>query len=126
MPTTELSVTIETRDGVAIIHVAGAVDHVQYYKLEEAIQTQLDRRQTNLVVNLSGLTYITSAGINALGHAVAQFERIRGRLFLVRPGKYAHWHFFETIGVDRIFPWVSTLEEALRQVSTAGPAAPPR
>jgi anti-sigma B factor antagonist len=120
----ELRITYETRPGgTVIIHLDGSADHVQYYKLEEAIQTQLDHKQMALVVDLSNLTYIASAGINAMGHAAAQYEKIGGRLCYVRPAKTAQWHFFTTIGVDQIFPWASTLEEALQKV--AAPPAPP-
>jgi anti-anti-sigma factor len=113
----ELAITYEPRDGgVVVIHVAGSADHIQYYKLEEAIQTQLDRKQMALVVDLSALHYIASAGINALGHAVSQYEKIKGRLCYVRPAKTAQWHFFTTIGVDQIFPWAASLEEALKRV----------
>ena len=103
--------------GAVVIHVAGSLDHVRYYQLEEAIQTQLDRKQMNLVVNLSDLTYISSAGINVLGHAVSQYEKLEGRICYVRPANTAQWHFFTTIGVDHIFPWAASLEEALRRVS---------
>ena len=120
----ELRVTVERRPGVCVIRVDGPVDHVQYYKLEEAIQTQLDRKQSRVVVDLSLLTYISSAGINTLGHAASQFEKLRWKLCLVRPAQYARWHFFETIGVDRIFPWAATLEEAILQVGS-GPAPAP-
>ena len=48
----ELRVSIEDVDGVRVIRIEGPVDHVQYYKLEEAIQTQLDKKQTTLVVDL--------------------------------------------------------------------------
>ncbi|HVE39218.1 MAG TPA: STAS domain-containing protein [Planctomycetota bacterium] len=116
-----IKVAIEAQQGLVVIHVAGSVDHVQYYQLEEAIQTQLDRRQLNLVVNLSDLTYISSAGINTLGHAVSQFEKVKGKLCYVRPANTAQWHFFTTIGVDQIFPWASSVEEAIKKV---GPAAP--
>ena len=90
-------------------------------QLEEAIQTQLDRKQMNLVVNLSDLTYISSAGINTLGHAVSQYEKVNGRLCYVRPANTAQWHFFTTIGVDQIFPWATSVEEAIKKVvSPAG------
>jgi anti-anti-sigma factor len=118
MPNQELRVTRESRPGVSILHVAGSVDHAQSYMLEEAIQTLLDLKQTVLVVDLSELSYISSAGINALGHAVAQFQRVKGRLRLVRPAQTAQWHFFASIGVDQIFPWSATVEEAVSQVSS--------
>jgi anti-anti-sigma factor len=121
MPNMELNVTLDLRPGVSIIHVRGAVDHVQYYKVEEAIQTQLDRRHLTLVVDLSDLTYICSAGINTLGHAVSQYEKVKGKLCYVRPANTAQWHFFTTIGVDQIFPWAGSVDEAVGQVTS--PAA---
>ena len=114
-------VVAPTPAGVVVIHVAGSLDHVKYYQLEEAIQTQLDRKQMNLVVNLSDLSYISSAGINTLGHAVSQYEKVKGRLCYVRPANTAQWHFFTTIGVDQIFPWAASVEEAVKRV--APPAA---
>lgn len=114
-------VVIEPQGGVVVIHVSGSVDHVLYYQVEEAIQTQLDRKQMHLVVNLSDLTYISSAGINTLGHAVSQYEKVKGKLCYVRPANTAQWHFFTTIGVDQIFPWATTVEEAIKRV--APPAA---
>ena len=117
MPDKKLRVVIQPVQGVVVIHVAGTVDHVQYYQLEEAIQTQLDKKQLHLVVNLSELTYISSAGINTLGHAVSQYEKVKGRLSYVRPSNTAQWHFFTTIGVDQIFPWSVSVEEATKKVT---------
>lgn len=118
MPEKKIKVLIESQGGVVIIHVSGSVDHVQYYQLEEAIQTQLDRKQMNLVVNLSDLTYISSAGINTLGHAVSQYETVNGRICYVRPANTAQWHFFTTIGVDQIFPWAVSVDEAVKRVAS--------
>lgn len=123
MPEHDLKVVHESRPGVSVIRVAGSVDHVLYYKLEEAIQTELDRKRTVLVVDLSDLTYISSAGINTLGHAVSQFEKVGGRLCYVRPAKTAQWHFFTMLGVDHIFPWAASLDEAVGQVA-AGKETP--
>ena len=120
MPRPELRISIEDVTGIRVIRVEGPVDHLQYYKLEEAIQTQLDRKQTTLIVDLSQLSYISSAGINTLGSAVSQFERVKGNLCYVRPANTAQWHFFTTIGVDQIFPWADSLEGAVKRVSTGG------
>ena len=121
MPDKKIRVVIERHGEAVVIRVSGSVDHVQYYQLEEAIQTQLDHKQMNLVVDLSELTYISSAGINTLGHAASQYEKVKGRLCYVRPANTAQWHFFTTIGVDQIFPWATSVEEALKKV--APPAA---
>ena len=117
MPKIELRVSVEDVSGVRVIRVAGPVDHAQYYKLEEAIQTQLDKKQTTLVVDMSELTYISSAGINTLGHAVSQYEKVKGRICYVRPVNTAQWHFFTTIGVDQIFPWATSVADAVSRVT---------
>ena len=116
MPEIPFSIVHERAGEVAVLRVSGAVDHVQYHALEEAIQTELDRRHLRLVVDLSELTYISSAGINVLGHAAAQYEKV-GKFCLVRPVKAAQWKFFTTLGVDKIFPWAGSLAEAVAAVS---------
>jgi anti-anti-sigma factor len=122
VPAHELEVVREDHGGVPVIRVRGSVDHLHYWKLEEAIQTELDRKQLSLVVDLSALDYISSAGINTLGHATSQYDRVGGRLCLVRPAETAQWHFFTTLGVDQIFSWAATLDDALARVR--GPKAP--
>lgn len=117
MPENPFSIVHERAGEVSVVRVSGAVDHVQYHALEEALQGELDRRQLRLVVDLSDLTYISSAGINVLGHVVSQYEKLRGRVCLVRPVKIAQWHFFTTLGVDAIFPWAVSVEEAVGLVS---------
>jgi anti-anti-sigma factor len=121
MPERKLKLAVESKDGVTVLHVSGSVDHVQYYQLEEAIQTQLDKKQLHLVIDMVELTYICSAGINTLGHATSQYEKVNGKLCFVKPGNKAQARFFVTIGVDKLFPWADTVEEALKQ--TAPPAA---
>jgi anti-anti-sigma factor len=114
----ELEVAVEPRPGACVIRVSGPVDHSQYYKLEEAIQSQLDRKTLSLVVDLTRLTAIVSAGINTLGHAAAQYEKIGGKICFVRPSDGARWRFFTTVGVDHLLPWAGSLEEALAAVSS--------
>ncbi|HLY08051.1 MAG TPA: STAS domain-containing protein [Planctomycetota bacterium] len=115
----KMKLATEARAGVVILHVSGSVDHVQYFLLEEAIQTQLDRKQLHLVVNLSEMTYICSAGINTLGHAASQYERVSGKACYVKPANPAQWQFLKTIGVDKIFPWADSVDAAVKE------AAPP-
>lgn len=117
MPENVLSIVHERAGEVAVLRVSGSVDHTHYHALEEAIQTELDRRRLRLVVDLSALTYIASAGINVMGHATSQYEKVDGKLCFVRPTKTAQWHFFTTIGVDAIFPWAASLAEAVAAVS---------
>lgn len=121
MPDKKMKMATEARSGVIILHVSGSVDHVQYFMLQEAIQVQLDKKQLHLVINLSELTYICSAGINTLGHAASQYEKVNGKACYVKPANPAQWRFLQTIGVDKIFPWADSVDLAVKEV--APPAA---
>lgn len=117
MPDKKMKLATEARNGVVILHVSGSVDHVQYYQLEEAIQTQLDRKQLHLVLNLSDLTYICSAGVNTLGHAAAQYEKV-GKACFVKPAHPAQWQFMKTIGIDKILPWADSVDAAVKETES--------
>ena len=113
----------EVKMGMIAIHVVqpGAspaeIEETILFKLEEAIQRRLDRKALRLVVDLENISYICSAGINVLGHTVAQFERMEGQLCYVLPSQDAQRKFFATIGIDRLCPWAESLDEALNRVA---------
>jgi anti-sigma B factor antagonist len=63
---TELSLDVNSdQAGQVIITVAGEIDMVTAPQLAECI---LERAQTNVVVDLSNVTFLDSAGITALVH----------------------------------------------------------
>ena len=60
-----------TYDPVTVLHLAGKLDGSSYQELIEAAQRQYDAGVRDLVLDLSRLTFLSSAGISAL-HTVAR------------------------------------------------------
>ena len=62
----DLRVTVETRDPAVILEVAGEVDMVTATQLEQSIGSVLESRPPTLVVDLSKVEFLASAGMNVL------------------------------------------------------------
>ena len=62
----DLRVTVETRDPAVILAVAGEVDMLTAAQLEQTIRAALDGRPQTLVVDLSKVEFLASAGMNVL------------------------------------------------------------
>jgi anti-sigma B factor antagonist len=60
------SVKIRHRDQVALIDVSGHLTFFEVGALRESIQSLLQAKRKNIVVNLSGLVYLDSSGIGEL------------------------------------------------------------
>ena len=62
----DLQVTVETRGPAVVLAVAGEVDMVTVTQLEQAINTAVESRPQTLVVDLSKVEFLASAGMNIL------------------------------------------------------------
>lgn len=66
-----MQITFSARNGVTIMHIAGSVDSSGYIELINKAQEAYDGGARNLLLDLSGVSYISSAGLMAL-HTVAR------------------------------------------------------
>jgi anti-sigma B factor antagonist len=60
------SVTIRHRDQVALVDVSGHLTFFEVGALRDSIQTLLQAKRKNILLNLSGLMYLDSSGIGEL------------------------------------------------------------
>jgi anti-sigma B factor antagonist len=82
-----LELRAEHVDGTARLAVAGELDHTSYRTLIAQAATLIDARPAQLVIDFAGVTFCSSAGLNAL---VQIYHRAAGsavpvRLVNVRP-----------------------------------------
>jgi anti-anti-sigma factor len=61
-----MTVCVMDRDGVSVVEVAGEVDLVSSEPLNAVLTAQLDQRPAGLVVDLTKIVFLGSAGINVL------------------------------------------------------------
>lgn len=117
MPGTEPITTSVTReDGVAVLSVRGDVDLSTVPALEAAISEALDGAPRALVVDLSGVDFLASAGLQTL---VATHERIGkdGGFAVVADGP-ATSRPIQLTGLDQVLALYPTMAEALAELGT--------
>ena len=107
-----IATAIAYQDGIAVLKVGGDIDLATVPALEAAIDDALIPRPTGLVIDLSEVGFLASAGLQALvaTHVSqsAHFAVVANSASTSRP--------IELTGLDQIFELYPTLAEALTAV----------
>ncbi len=85
MSTSDLEINVEKLKRVVLIRVDGRIDSTNASELDDALKTTMDDGNNNLVVNLSEVEYMSSAGLRALVSALRECKKRRGDLGLSAP-----------------------------------------
>lgn len=101
-----------TGDGVAVVIVRGEIDHTTGDALRQALVTAEVVGTPRTVVDLSGVTFMDSSGVNILVAAHQAARRARGWLRLAAPQQPVE-RLLRLVGIDEVIPCHATLDEAL-------------
>ncbi|MER5714034.1 STAS domain-containing protein [Streptomyces sp. NPDC002132] len=106
-----LVVEPEVVDGVRVVTLRGEIDHDVKDVLSEAL-LGADTVPPRIVVDLSGVTFMDSSGINVFVAAYQQVSAVQGwlRIAGVRDSVLRVLHL---VGVDAVIPCHPTIEQAL-------------
>jgi anti-anti-sigma factor len=117
MPAEEVIATaLAYQNGIAVLKVDGDIDLATVPALEAAIEEALVPRPTGLVIDLTKVGFLASAGLQALVAThntvsqTAQFAVVANSAATSRP--------IQLTGLDQIFALYPTLDEALTAVET--------
>jgi anti-sigma B factor antagonist len=104
-------------DGLVVVSVAGSVDMLTAPRLTEAIDSALAKRPTGMVVDLSNVEFLASAGISVLmaTHGNAGHS---GRFGVVADGPATH-RPLKLLGLAEIISVHTTLDDALSKLANA-------
>ncbi|MCC2320600.1 STAS domain-containing protein [Cellulomonas xiejunii] len=108
----EVQVTTEDVGARTVVRVAGEVDVASADRLRERLAVLLSQGRTDLVVDLTGVTFLDSTG---LGLLVGTLKRVRlagGRLELVVDSERL-LKVFRITGLTQVFAIHDTLDGAL-------------
>lgn len=109
---------IESRmegEGLGIVSLAGEVDIATKDQLREAAERLVAEGARKLVVELSGVEYMDSAGLGALKGLRSQLLQSGGLVAVV--GAQARVaKLFEQTGMDQVFPMYADVAAALEEV----------
>jgi len=110
-----MEITTEKGTNCVIIAVKGKVDAVTSPAFEKSLSELIEKGETILLLNLSALDYISSAGLRSILATAKQLKAKNGKLLffgLQGPVK----EVFKISGFGSIFKIFESAEEALKQI----------
>jgi anti-sigma B factor antagonist len=117
----------ETRwvDGVPVVSAPVEIDVTNAGDLREAMQSCLGIGHTTLVIDMSETTFCDSAGVEQLVQASRQAVAAGGEVRLVI-GAVSVMRLLAIVGVDRVVPIFTSLDEAVTETftETSAPSRP--
>ena len=102
----------EMQNDVNIYRLRGQLDTNASEEFEQRLFKAITNGAKNLVLNFTGLHYISSAGIRVILKAINAIKRIDGRIMLCCLQDYVR-EVFEISGVGVLLPIFSTNDDAL-------------
>lgn len=105
-------INVTQREPVVLVEVNGRVDSSNANELGEALMELIDGGHRHLVVNLTGVDYMSSAGLRELVSPLKRVRRENGDIRLVQPSPRVR-EVLELTGLDTIFQIYESSPEAL-------------
>ncbi|OGL46919.1 MAG: hypothetical protein A2W05_10445 [Candidatus Schekmanbacteria bacterium RBG_16_38_10] len=99
-------------DGIILLTVKGFLDAHTYEELEKVLDELFDANSYKIVVDLSGLDYISSAGAGVFIGAIGTIQENDGNIILLKPSPNVR-EVFDLLGLSQIFTFADTKESAL-------------
>ena len=85
MSTSNLGINVDKLKRVVLITVDGRIDSTNASELDDTLKETMNDGHNNLIVNLSEVAYMSSAGLRALVSALRECKKKRGDLAISAP-----------------------------------------
>lgn len=103
----------QLKNGIVMLTVQGFLDAHTFEELEKTINELFENNTYRLVVDLSGLDYISSAGAGVFIGAIGTAQDNNGDIVLVKPSSNVK-EVFDLLGLSQIFTFKETPDEAVK------------
>ncbi len=107
-----LDVNVSDIQHVTLVEVHGRIDSMSANDFGLALAEPIDAGQTNLVLDLGGVDYMSSAGLREIVAALKKVKRVAGDLRIAQPSDRVR-EVMEMAGLDTILHIYSTQNEAV-------------
>jgi anti-sigma B factor antagonist len=111
-----MKVDVEDRSGVSLVHVFGHLIGGDDSELLRKVTGLIDRSNARVVLDLSGVEFISSAGLGDLVRITAQANSQAARLVLASPSPFVAG-VLETTRLTRFFDICPTVEAAIARLA---------
>jgi len=110
----DFTIQIEADEGrdLTVIRVAGYLDAHTFEELEEAINDLFGKKKYRIIVDLSKVEYISSAGAGVFIGALSEAQEHDGNIILMNPTSNVR-EVFDLLGLTQIFQVVEDQNTAL-------------
>ena len=99
-------------NGVTVVAPTGRLDVAGAPALKDAISEALKNGPPRVVLDMEGISFVDSTGLGSVIAALKQIRSSQGDLRLAAPNQQVRV-VLELTTLDRVFPYYSTVEEAL-------------
>ncbi len=107
-----VDITITGHDGVTLVEVSGRIDSMNANELGTALSNVIDEGAVRLVLDLSSVEYMSSAGLREMVNSLKKAKKATGDLRLAQPSDRVR-EVLEMAGLDTIFRIYPTSLEAV-------------
>jgi anti-sigma B factor antagonist len=104
------------QNGVVFLSVSGFLDAHTFEELEKTISEMFDQNAYRLIIDLSKLDYISSAGAGVFIGAIGTAQENDGNIVIVKPSPNVR-EVFDLLGLSQIFTFAETRDAALKEFS---------
>jgi anti-anti-sigma factor len=111
-----MEVKVEDVDGIKVLRLCGELAGDERDSLVETFTDMLGTPKARIVLDLSGVTHINSAGLGELVRMVGQANVQEARVILAGASPFV-MGVFSTTRLDRFFDISPDVPDALRQLS---------
>lgn len=113
-------VGFDDRDDVVVAHVAGELDLSNVHDIGDALSEAVTSRTAGLVLDLSELTHLDSAGVRMIFSLRHQLVTARQKLTAVVPEGAAIREVLDLAAVPAAVPVFATVDDAVAAASAPG------
>lgn len=97
-----LNISVESLKRVELVTVSGRVDSSNASQFEGGLKELTGKGRSNLVLNLAGVTYMSSAGLRTLVSTLKECKRSGGDVRLASPSERVS-EVLSLAGLDSLF-----------------------
>ncbi len=107
-----MEINVSEMRRVQLFEVIGRVDSTNATELGTAMDRAVDDGKSNLVLDLSGVEYMSSAGLREMVRILKRVKRVGGDLRIANPSERVR-EVLELAGLDSVFEIYPTPVEAV-------------
>jgi anti-sigma B factor antagonist len=109
-----MQITSQDHDGVTVFTLEGRIDSSGASEMDSALQQAIAGGKRNMVLDMSEVSYINSAGLRTLADVLTQNRAKDGDLLLVALNPKVE-RVFKIIGFDKFFDIFNSVDQALAE-----------